>query len=326
MAKIRRMFSKFQHPTWLFRSRRPAAPPVPAPSETATDPILVPSTESARVGPPVSSSKPQLDAPLESLPPEIRRKILSILEIDGLRALVHASPTFHQQYLLDRRLLLCQCLGRTLRSVTVDACAVYRSGLPRFVDTSTKEKVAEFLTSYQGKRSSVDYSIATEGLSEDEAVAMTAFHSTTVQALARQYIDWALDSVAKETKNSPYQAPPSMTEDTRIMRALYRFQLLCNLFGRGGHGSTKEWLRPHLDFDTVSVLSIFFGIFEPWEVEEVVCIYAFAKDKYDQIFRDISWDVNPENPKFDNQPRPPTPEGAFEFDNTCQYIQLLISN
>jgi hypothetical protein len=248
------------------------------------------------------------------------------LNIDGLHALVHASPTFHQQYLLDRRFLLCQCLGRTLRSVTVDACAVYRSSLPSFVDTSTKETVAEFLTSYQENRLSVDYSIAAEGLSEDEAVAIAAFHSTTVQALAHQYIAWALDNVAKETKDSPYQEPPSVTEHTRIMRALYRFQLLCNLFGRGGHGSTEERLRWHLNFDTVSVLSIFFGIFEPWEVEEVICIYAFAKDKYDQIFRDISWDVNPENPKFDDQPRPPTPEGAFEFDNTCQYIQFLISD
>jgi hypothetical protein len=58
---------------------------------------------------------------------------------------------------------------------------------------------------------------------------------------------------------------------------------------------------------------MFICIFEPWEVEEIACMYTFSKEKYNQIFRDIRWDVHEENPKFADQ-RPPTPVGAFDFD------------
>lgn len=49
----------------------------------------------------------------------------------------------------------------------------------------------------------------------------------------------------------------------------------------------------------------------------MACIYTFVQEKYDQIFGDISWDVDEKNPKFDGQ-RPPTPVGASHFDNSCQ--------
>lgn len=83
---------------------------------------------------------------LERLPAEIRRRILSILEYDGLKALVHASPVYHQQYLLEHQNLLCKCLEITLGGNTiVDAWAVYQSGLVEFSATRTKETVAQFL-------------------------------------------------------------------------------------------------------------------------------------------------------------------------------------
>lgn len=62
--------------------------------------------------------------------------------------------------------------------------------------------------------------------------------------------------------------------------------------------------------------TIFLDLFEPWEVEEISCIYTFAKERYNQIFNDIRWNVHEENPKFEGQ-RPPTPEGAFDLDNSC---------
>lgn len=62
---------------------------------------------------------------LDILPPEVRRHLLSILDLPRLKALVHASPTFHQQYLIDRKYLLCKSLEETLGSVTVDAYAVH---------------------------------------------------------------------------------------------------------------------------------------------------------------------------------------------------------
>jgi hypothetical protein len=252
---------------------------------------------------------------LEDFPPDVRRHLLYILELEELNALVHASPVFHQQYLLDRRSLLCKCLKKTLRTVTVDAWAVYRSSLADFSDTRTSEKVTQFLESYRDRRSPTQYSGVTERLTEDEAVGMVAFLSSIIKPLARHYTDWALTNLANETKDSQSHEPLSRTEETRLMRALYRFQLCCNLFGRGRHRTPRQ---PRLGFQSVDILKIFICIFEPWEIEEIACIYTFSKEKYDQIFRNIRWDVHEENPKFEGR-RPPTPEGAFDLDNSCQF-------
>lgn len=46
--------------------------------------------------------------------------------------------------------------------------------------------------------------------------------------------------------------------------------------------------------------------------------------KLDQIFHEIRWDVHEDNPKFEDQQRPPTPEGAFDLD-TCQFCILFSS-
>ncbi|KAI1466231.1 uncharacterized protein F4812DRAFT_461201 [Daldinia caldariorum] len=147
------------------------------------------------VTPPTSqlptSSRTTSYSGLEDLPPEIRRNILSFLDIRSLNSLVHSSSVFHEQYFEDHRYLLCSSLETTLGTVSPD----------------------------------------------------------------------------------------------------------------------KE-----LDLCPVEILRLFFCLFEPWEVEEILCINTFAQDKYDKIFREIYWDLNKSSPKFDGQ-RPPTPDGASDFDH-----------
>ncbi|KAJ9202201.1 hypothetical protein DTO164E3_3130 [Paecilomyces variotii] len=266
-----------------------------------------------------SGSTSHLNAPLENLPPEVRRHLLSMLELDGLRALVSTSPIYYHQYLLDRRHLLCRCLEVTLRSVTVDACAVYQSSSIEFSDARTSESVSQFLKSYQDRRSGSQYSIISAKLTVDDVVRIVAFHSSIIKPLARHYTAWALDNLSKEVGDPQNHESLSITEETRLMRALYRFQLCCNLFGVGRY---RSYLQPRLGFDSVDTLRIFICIFEPWEVEEIACIYSFAKEKYNQIFDDICWDINEKNPKFAAQ-RPPTPEGAFDLDDSWVRYSLL---
>ncbi|KAK3311693.1 uncharacterized protein B0T15DRAFT_490290 [Chaetomium strumarium] len=180
MGKLRRLLSKFYtRLSSKFTSKPTAASRDAAPSGIPVQAIRPPPTVT------------QVNAPLENLPAEIRREILSALDYESLRALVHASPTFHQQFLLDRRSLLCGCLWKTLRSATVDACAAYRSG-PDSSARRTKESVIQFLKPYQDKRSSATYSIADEALTDDDAVAMVAFHFTVIEPLSRRFISWVL--------------------------------------------------------------------------------------------------------------------------------------
>ncbi|KAI0548091.1 hypothetical protein F4679DRAFT_585849 [Xylaria curta] len=274
-------------------------------------PQTIPAPRSSRRRPAMKDDKSQLNAPLEQLPAEIRRQLLSTLEFEELNTLVHASPVFYQQYLLDRRYLLCKCLENTLCDATIDAYAAYQSSFEDFAKTRTREGVSRFLKVYQDQRSS----IFTESLTEDTAVSMVTFFSSTIKPLVGHYTRWALANLANETGNSHNHEPLSKTEEIRLMRALYRFQLCCNLFGRGYNGT--PWLLD-APFRSLDILNIFFCIFEPWEIEEIAFIHTFVKEKYDQIFRDIRWDVHKENPKFKG-----TPEGAFDLDDGYGRDNLL---
>ncbi|KAI9775412.1 MAG: hypothetical protein M1839_001106 [Geoglossum umbratile] len=255
----------------------------------------------------------QIDSPLTSLPPELRLQILSELDLDQLSALVRASPAFHRDYRRSRRSTLTKCLQVTFRSVAVDACAAFQSSSDEFAEAWTRDKVTQFLHSYQDQRASAHNSHAIKHLTEDEAISMAAFHSSIVEPFARCYVDWALTNLFEETKGSLNNGLLSKAEETRVLRALYRFQLCCNLFG-WGRFSASSWRKWRRDaFYDIDILKLFLCLFEPWEVEEIACIYAFAKEKLDQIFEDIRWDVHEENPKFEGQ-RPPTPVGAFHLD------------
>lgn len=250
---------------------------------------------------------------LERLPAEIRRRILSILEYDGLKALVHASPVYHQQYLLEHQNLLCKCLEITLGGNTiVDAWAVYQSGLVDFSATRTKEIVAQFLELYQDRHSSSFHCPFSNMLTLDEVISMVNFYASIVRPLMQYYTGWALDTLTEETKNPQSHQPVSRTEETRLVPGLYHFQLYCNLFG------SSYTCHSYFRVKGVEILRIFMSVYEPWEVEEMLCIDVFAKAKFNQVFNDIHWDVHEENPRLEGQHRPPTPDGAFDFDNSCQ--------
>ena len=121
------------------------------------------------------------------------------------------------------------------------------------------------------------------------------------------------------------------------MRAFYRYQLCCNIYGCG-HGKSfpfnkglcLEKICSPSQSDCLKakysspdrMLKDFFCIFEPWEVEEIVCVSKFSQGKYEEIFDEIRWDVDEENPKFDGQ-RPPTPEGAFDLQNFSREFDSL---
>lgn len=263
-----------------------------------------------------------MESLLEALPPEIRRHLLSTLDLEELKILVHASPVFHEQYLLDRRFLLCRCLENTLGSVAIDACAVYRTGSVEFARTRTSASIGQFLVTYgkQRFRGKHHSPIAAERLGLDEAVNMALFHRSIILPLVRHLATWTLANLAVETGRGDraYGHDPqlSRTEQVRLTRALYRFQLACNLFGRGVHGSSE---RPQLDLSTAGILDYFICLFEPWEVEEFSCVHMLAKQSYEAVFHAILWDVHEENPKFHGQ-RSSTPPGSFELDNSCWFL------
>ncbi|KAK4041114.1 hypothetical protein C8A01DRAFT_34847 [Parachaetomium inaequale] len=257
----------------------------------------------------------QANAPLENLPAEIRRQILFSCGLDELRTLVRASPVFHQQYLLDRKSILCSCLDATLGSTTVEACALYRFEiLVELLQHAPErpEAIARFRHTYDARFSPALYSALADQLTETEAISIVAEYSSLIRPIAQQYAGWALENLSKETQREQHQCEPlSRVEQTRIARALYRFQLCCRMFGSRDDADVWRlgWVQPG-EFNTTK----FIHTMEPWEIEQFASVYTFVRAKYEQVFDDIQWDLNPDHPRFQDQQRPPTPDGAFELE------------
>lgn len=140
-------------------------------------------------------SPPRNDAPLENLPAEIRRYLLFTLNYEELKALINASPIYHQQYRLDRRGLRPSCMERTLGNISADAYAVYQSGIKDFIEACNPKSVAHLMDSYEENLSLSHYSFLTE-LTMDEIMSMFSFHISIVMPLARSFTTWALNNLA----------------------------------------------------------------------------------------------------------------------------------
>lgn len=111
-----------------------------------------------------------------------------------------------------------------------------------------------------------------------EATEIASFHLSVVEPLTDRYTTWALCALS----SSPEVVPLSQIEKARIQRAIYRLQTICNMQLR----------------KLVAVLEAL-STFSPWEAEEVLCVYEFAKERYSSVFFTTTWDLKQErNPKL----------------------------
>ncbi len=98
----------------------------------------------------------------------------------------------------------------------------------------------------------------------------------------------------------------SGTEQTRLLRALYRFQLyLQHLRPRPEPGRS----RPVVGLALAKTLALSFGPFHPWEVEEIDCIHMLIRNKYDAVFDAVECDLV--SPRVDKSDRPRPPPGFW---------------
>lgn len=229
---------------------------------------------------------------LEALPAELRLQVLSqMADLCALRALVFASPVFSQQYHLDRQNLLGQVLLRSLGGLAVEAHAVQRSialyhRSPRPLLAGTRR---QFIHSYVSRRFAPPELVLQDCTLTDLA-EMAAFHQSVARPLSLKCAALFLEHLDPSLEVGSL----SGTEQTRLLRALYRFQLYCNIFGQGPEPGRFRLLDELPFADT---LALFFGSFYPWEVEEVDCIYMLIRNKYDAVFDAVECDlVSPSTP------------------------------
>ena len=274
---------------------------------------------------------------LEHFPPEVRRNLLSIMDLTSLRALIGASPIFHQQYLHDRHYVLCRSLEQTLDSATVDALVVH---LYDPEQSREEDYSLEFLQSYSDKLSNRDQRLVGR-LTLEGAQSMAGFYVGTIEPIAQRFAHDAKQrlgnfrlsgSVANEGVQSKdasddgdgdtaaaaaaIATPPSQTEMTRLSRALYRFHLLCELVEPAGSQYWSQFRSFKLER-----LQTLLGMLHPWETEEVFSIYQFMQNIYGKIFDDIAWDVHPQNSKNSPCGQGQIPK-VFHLENDSMFQSL----
>ncbi|KAK4148733.1 hypothetical protein C8A00DRAFT_38682 [Chaetomidium leptoderma] len=298
LPKLGRFFARLRKQT-AAKPTPDTVPPalIPAPAPVS---VLVPNapvntaveTTIVRVAP---------TAALEALPAELRCQVLahlSELGLADLTALVRASPVFYQQYLLDRKALLGRGLKTTLGNVLVDAYAVQTSGSlyelhldyqeawesPHQVQPET---IKLLMDEYVALRSATPVALLEDSCTEEDLVGMAAFYRCLAQPLSVKCATLFLEKL----DTSLGVGNLSGTESTRLLRALYRYQFYCNLFGEGRRGH-----RNVVDFNWQEQLAAFFCVFRPWGIEEIHCIYILLRNTYDHVFETIRCDFDRDDP------------------------------
>ncbi len=297
---------------------------VPAATQTGTPavPALVPGAGARRGGPSLKTSHAESPTPprntLESIPAELRCLIISYLwRIEDLDALVRASPVFYHQYRLDRKTLLRRLLRAKLGDCLVDVYAVqtsvslYNASDPKH--PPQPEVIRVFFDDYAAWRAATGETIL-ERCTEENLVGMVSFYLSLGKRLFLGFARWFCNHLDPSLE----LGVPSRTEQTRIFRAMCRFQVYCNLFGAGHQGR-----RAVAIFEPEEILARFFGTFEPWEVEEIDCIYALVASVYEQVFEAIQWDVSRLHPRSASWVRPHAecPPTTFDLDHECKFIE-----
>lgn len=262
-----------------------------------------------------TSKHATLPGALEALPPEIRRYLLTVLELPELKGLVHASSVFHQQYQYDRTLILRRSIESTLGSTSAGAYAVQ-------VFSSTSEEANEEVLQILATGPS-----PFEEISQPVLEQMTVFYFRCISPVIESYSLKTLENLCgevAEANTGSGLAPEDATglsnsERRRFTRALYHFEILCYI---GRHGFRNPWLsargRQERDLEQL------FNILQPWEMEELISCYEFVVKQYESVLEKIQWDIHPDNRRFDDQGRPPTPTGAFDLSNSSEYCVWIV--
>jgi hypothetical protein len=255
-----------------------------------------------------------MDSLLEYLPAELRYEILVLLGLDELSALVHASPIFHQDYVTYRKLILLKSIETTLGVIIKDVYATHETATLEFVLKRTGGIISQCLTDYK-QQDDLAAVAKLRLLTENEIINCVNFYFATVSPLVQQYTSWALTNLAQQIQPLVSTEILSNTERLRILRAFYRLELGCNLFGVGKYKSARK--PDNNGLFPEDVLELFFCLYKPWEVEEIDCVYTFAETMYAQIFDKVHVDVHPGDPPSDIY-RIGVCIGPFELLDRCK--------
>lgn len=191
---------------------------------------------------------------LETLPVETRQAILGELaDVRSLRRAAIACPALYEAFISAQYSLTSKVLSRHLpQDILPEASAALQSAsISPWPRSETQEFVARHF--YTRNVLHAKWTLK-EALSVMKLYDHISYFANTLakEALASEELKGACE-------------PASRTELARIERALYRFQIYCNLF---------PGLKRPL-FDAAFQKALYFNKFSPWENEQLAAVHDF---------------------------------------------------
>jgi hypothetical protein len=122
---------------------------------------------------------------------------------------------------------------------------------------------------------------------------MVYFHLRVVEPLTERYARWALGALS----SSLQAAPLTKTEKSRIQRAMYRLQVICNL----------GILEPQAMLEVLDS-------FGPWAAEQIICVHEFAKERCTSAAMVCAWELKRREPILS------TIEDLLPYSSECESI------
>lgn len=186
-------------------------------------------------------------------------------DLDTLRAAALCCRTFYEVVVRIDKLITTEILLSQIHpTVMPDAITVHAS----FALSSREDAALELFSTNNLSTKTTPPTV----WKLSEALPLSRFHNI-VSYFAKQLSLTALNRARDELREPPRRATPTDTEVRRVQRALYRFQLYCNMFDR--KSIPVEERRQEL----------FFSHFSTWENEQLFCardllVGIFAERKF----------------------------------------------
>jgi hypothetical protein len=209
--------------------------------------------------------------------------------LTSLRSLILASPFYHATYAAEARheILTRVALRQLDYRLRVDSLAAVRSTEFYCSQKRVPSEVIAFIDEYSRAKGAPRLSLILPDWllfskkfgSISEATALVLLRMS-VKHIASEYCrsipQWQTDSV-----------PLSELEQVRLSRAIYRFQIYCNLFGVKEDMETTD-LTGMTRTEKYDAFHNFLPRFPPWEVQEIACIWRYFNGHWGCLLREVS--------------------------------------
>ncbi|KAI1414439.1 hypothetical protein F5Y13DRAFT_158551 [Hypoxylon sp. FL1857] len=223
--------------------------------------------------------------PLQDLLPELLVSLLGSAEcLSDLRAIASTSKRIYSVFEDEKAALIYRVLSNELGPVLSDALALSKTESLDASSPSYHQQVRNAVSMYAGYLSG-QKSPSPRRLPLDYVLSLVNCYRI-MKYLADVYIKSKLmlfqNEINPRSSSSPsLMASPSRTERLRVLRAFYRLQIIFNLYGNAESSSRREYN----ELDTECINYHLFGLWEPWELQQVSCVAAITQRLYVQFAR-----------------------------------------